>query len=394
MNKIITELRILVCGYSQDFYPRDETIMSGLRQLPFKQLIDLRIRDGSWVKRRSGQKVTINLKRRAKRRLCFNRLKIKALIITGKVDLILAMIRNEDLALNICRWAQRYGIPVIYDLFTSRYLAAQNKQEELDFWRACEQKIVSLCSHCLTFTLPYKKFYEQTYGLSPERISVVPLAVEDIWLDYPGQEKKQNQDTFIVAYWGNAHKHHGLDLAFEAAYLLRDLSIQFYFYGSIKLKEIIEKAIETKHLTNVSYRGFLPTTESLVEAVDKADLCFGHLALELDAHLALPNKALQGMARGKTVLHVDSPQLRNHYAGSDQEVAPLYFFSGGASGLAEAIRQLYHNPGLRVRIGRAARECVRQNHSVDQVRTAVEEVICKAQKKDITLHIKNSRLNI
>lgn len=372
-------MKILVCGYSEKGYPRDETMMAALREIPFVDVLDLRVMDDPWMHCLS-QKAHF-LPRRFKRRIRkyiprFTLGAIKDLIASRKIDVVLVMKWNEPIALDICRWAKRYLVPVLYDLCVSRYLLAQRTSQDTAHWYNVEKKIVSECDHLLALSPPYKSFYCDKYSIDPSKIMVLPLAVENLWLDQKASRDRSPRNHFRLAYWGSALEHNGLPLAFEAACLLREKPIKLYFYGSFKLEAMISKERKRRHIENIEYKGFLPTTQSLVEAVDEADICFGHLSSLHDATLTLPNKALQGMARGKAVLHIHSPAIQEWYRETYFGPAnPLYFVHENAQHLADSILNLYNSPELRREIGEAARTLVQQQHSVNHCAVLLKEII-------------------
>jgi len=380
MDKPIEQLRVLVCGYSEAHYPRDETILAALRNLPLKRLYDLRVADDFWVKRHSGQTDAQNRKDEVaqpfswKKPATWKRIAIRSLILSRQVDVVLVMKWNEAFLPEIWEWAERSHIPVIYDLWVSRYILAQRDQKGEAYWRKTEARIIKKCDRLLALTPPYQNFYVETYGCPAEKIAVLPLAVDDVWLKQPIAPAKPDSERLSVTYWGNVHKHHGVEVALEAARQLQAYpQIQFRFYGSFKMQALLQQ-IEPSYesLSNVKFPGWVKGQTELIQTVDQADLCFGHLLPSHDGHLVLPNKAMEGMARGKVVLHVDSDSMRSLYTS---EVSAVHFFSGGAEGLAKAILQLAQSDSLRQAIATQARQRIWTDHSVAAISTKLEKLL-------------------
>ncbi len=373
----IENLRMLVCGYSQTEYPRDETIMAALRQLHLKQLYDLRVTDDRWLRRHSGRKAVRGRRYKMALKTSWVAMKVKSLILSGQVDAVFVMKRNEEFVLQVCRWARQAGIPVVYDLWVSWYLIARRDQQDIENRFNTEKTIIQQCNHLLALTGPYRNYYTETFQCPAEKISVLPLAVEDIWLNHPLSSRPANSEKLVIAYWGNVHKQHGVDNIREAARMLTGQpGIEFKFYGSVKLKNLYK---DFTGIPNVEFHEFLSGRSDLINAVDNADICCGHLNPIHDSHLVLPNKALEGMARGKVVLHADSETLSPLYHGGDGSSCAVMFFTNGAKGLAEAILKLYNSKELRRTIGDNAREKVIADHSVARVgkalQTALEKII-------------------
>jgi len=369
MFKQIEQLRVVVCGYSQADYPRDETIMTALNRLPLKRLYDLRVTDDRWIRRHSGLKDKRGRMYRLAIRLSWTEWKIKSLFLARQVDLILVLKWNEAFVLDICRLAKRYRIPVVYDLWVSRYLTAQRDQKDVEHRRNTEKMIIHQCDHLLALTEPYRRFYVETFKCSEEKISVAPLAVEDVWINQPISCGPSTTDKLVIAYWGNVHKQHGIEVIREAAHLLSGRpEIQFRLYGSIKLKDTYQNF---STLQNVTFFDFMPRRLDLMKAVDDADICLGHLVPIHDSHLVLPNKALEGMARAKVVLHINNNLLHPLYMWPDSSNSSVMFFNNSIKGLVEAILKLHKSIGLRKAIGNNARKKVILDHSIAKVQNSL-----------------------
>jgi len=297
------------------------------------------------------------------------------MVIVRRVDVILVMKWNESFVLELARLVHRMRIPIIYDLWVARYFWAQRDQKDVEQWYQTERKIIEQCDHLLALTAPYKEFYIETYGCLPEKISVVPLAVDDVWLQRPPSTKQPHADSnFVVGYWGYVHKHHGIDVALAAARVLQSQSeIQFWFFGPDELLATILKA---EGLPNTRLVGYVPSRFALIGAIDDVDISLGHLLLSHDAHLVLPNKAMEGMARGKVVLHADSEPMRALYAESNLTEESVRFFKGGsAEELAGAILELYRNPQIRDAVGKQAQLKMQTDHSEGTVKMALQGIM-------------------
>lgn len=363
-------LRVLVCGFSDALYPRDATLVSALERSPDVEVVDARRVDDGWIRKHSGRG-----RRRAGRRvpvLSRSWLVPRALIALGRVDAVLVMKWNERFVLDVCRWARRSGIPVLYDIWVSRYLYAQRKGAGVERWRGVERDILAACDRVVPVTEAYRDFYAEEYGTAGGRMCVVRMGVPDLWLDQEPRGRPED-GLFVVGYWGNVHAHHGLDVALEAARRLEDVErIRFRLYGSVKLEELYPTSSVP---SNVEIHPFIADQSRLVEVVDSLDAALGHLLPMHDAHLCLPNKALQGMARGKPVLHVASEEMRELDADRG---GPVVLFEEGARGLAARIRELSERPDRAREIGRRARSVIECRHSVSSISEALRASLADA----------------
>ncbi len=351
-------LSIVVCGDSESRYPRDQTILEALLRIPGVRMMDLTYRlDSGAARWFRGSRLAAAWKG-MHRRMMLRRM--DGLVGSGEVDAVLFMKNNPSMYTAIRKIAGRAGVPTIYDLWVSRVLSAQRDGMETSPQAMQEREIALQSEWLLATTEPYRRFYADVHGCRPDKIVVAPLAVTDAWHATPARARRPG--PFVVAYWGSYLKQHGVDVALDAARLLQaENDIAFRFYG--------DRPTDLASLSgfappgNVEFMPRISQTAELIRAIDDVDLGFGHLRLIHDAHLMLPNKAMEGMARRKPIVHVSSPQLDPLYNGSDGNGASVCFYDGTAEGLAAKIRFFRDNPSVAAAIGDQARSRVTQGHS-------------------------------
>lgn len=371
-------LDVLVCGYADAAYPRETTLVSALKGLDRVRVHDWRVVHDRWIRRHARGAARIpwrrllpRLRRPARRvgRLSPGRLMPRVLVGLRRVDLVVVMKWNDEFVLEVCDWAARAGVPVAYDLWVSRLLFGQRSGEDAGRWYETERRITAACDLLMTLTRPYERFFTDTYPPAAGKTLVVPLGVPFGWLEQARREREPGA-RFVVGYWGNAHAHHGLGVALEAARLLRDRhDIEFRFMGSTRIERVIREA---GPLENVRYLGWMETEEELIRQVDELDVAFGHLEPLHDAHLVLPNKALQGLARGVPVIHIRSDTMAPLDAGAS---GPLILFEGGAAGLARTISELACGQERLGAIGARGRAYIQAEHSIDRVAAALDSML-------------------
>lgn len=353
------KLKVLLCGNSDSMYPRDETIISALKRIDFIEIYDLRIVDKKWTILDASKDNERAISNRILKR--YTLLRIWKLIYFRQVDLVFVMKSNWFLVRYIHKWTSRFGIPIVYDLWVSRLIQAKTKGQDKDQWYDVEKEVIDKSTYLIATTEPYKKYYIDNYGCPDEKIVVVPLAVEDCWLKNIPYSMKEKERGLNVAYWGNFLKQHGVEVALSAAKELSSINdIKFYFYGtrSNKLKSLFEK------YKNINFIDFNSNRDELIEFVDEMDISFGHLLPIHDAHLMLPNKALEGMARGKVVMHIDSPSLYDCYGKPNTKERAVVFFNNEERGLSDAILDLYNQREKMEKIGSNACKNISRNNSV------------------------------
>ncbi len=358
--------KIIICGQSDAGYPRDETLMAAIVRIPNLRIFDLRFirQDGFFLKYNIVQRII-------KKTLIW---RIFGLINVFRIDAIFIMKLNQGWIDLLYGQTNRKNIPIIYDLWVSRYIMAQRDNKDIDYWFRKEKEIIEKCSYLICTTKAYKTYYSETFSCHPDKLFVVPLAVEQEWLDIP-LPKKTERNTINIAYWGNFLKQHGVDIALQAAKILQnEHTFQFFFMGKVN-KSVIDLS-EYENLKNIRFLPFTGNRKELVNFIDQMDISFGHLKPIHDAHLMLPNKALEGMARGKSVIHIDTILLCEEYTNLANENLAVVFFTGSAQHLAQKILELKEKT-LRSEISKQAKKKIREIHSVENVTSQLVELLDK-----------------
>lgn len=365
MRKPNGRFRIVVCGDSETRYPRDRTIREALDRIPEADVLDLTYRIDGGVRRfLLGSRVSMVWKGLARRAILR---RLKGLVRRGQADAFLLMKNNPSMFAAVREIAEPAGVPTIYDLWVSRVLSAQRDGLQTSPQAQKEREIASRSEWLLATTEPYRSFYAEVHDCPMDKIMVAPLAVADEWLAAPVRRREGKR--FVVAYWGSYLKQHGVDVALEAARLLEgDDGIAFRFFGDRPADLVSSTGALPPR--NVEFVPRITKTAELIRAIDGIDLGFGHLRLIHDAHLMLPNKAMEGMARGRTVVHVSSPELDPLYDGAGGPDGSVCFYNGSPEGLAAKIRHFRDNPAIAATVGDNARKCVARHHSVDQLAAA------------------------
>jgi len=365
MLKSANRVRVAVCGDSEVRYPRDRTIREALGRVPGVEMLDFTYRiDGGVNRWLRGSRVSMAWKGLVRRRILR---RMRVLVQRRQIDAFLLMKNNPSMFAAVRKIAEPSGVPTIYDLWVSRVLSAQRDGLQTSPQAQQEREIAMRSEWLLATTEPYRSFYAEVHGCTLEKIIVTPLAVADEWTASPAC--RRGPGPFVVAYWGSYLKQHGVDVALEAARLLgNEEDIVFRFFGD--RPEDLVTSTGAAPPRNVDFVPRITKIGELIRAIDGVDLGFGHLRLIHDAHLMLPNKAMEGMARGKAVVHVSSPELDPLYDGSGGTGGCVCFYDGTPEGLAGRIRHFRDNPVMAATMGANARQCVERHHSVDRLAAA------------------------
>jgi hypothetical protein len=369
-RKTDSEFTVAVCGDSERNYPRDLTIREALSRIPGVKMIDFTYRlDGGANRWFRGTRVASAWKGVERRRILR---RVGALVEQGRIDALLLMKNNPSMFSAVRKIAEPAGVPTIYDLWVSRVLSAQRDGLQTSPQAQQEREIAIRSEWLLATTEPYRSFYAGVHGCPPEKIMVAPLAVTDDWTAPPARHREAGR--FVVAYWGSYLKQHGVGVALDAARLLEhDNGIAFRFFGD-RPGDLLSSTGATPP-RNVEFVPRIANRAELIRAIDGIDLGFGHLQLIHDAHLMLPNKAMEGMARGRVVVHVSSPELNPLYDGSRGVSGSVSFYDGSPEGLAGKIRFFRDNTAFAAAMGENARKCIQRSHSIDHLAAAFAAAI-------------------
>lgn len=355
---------ILVCGESEFRYPRDRTLIKALRSLPGVEILDLRYPAYPHKGVQPLRAFFIKLRRK------FARWRIRMQVCRSRVAAVFVMKNNHELLEWLASMRpEGRRMPIFFDLWVSRALVAERNGKGYEAAKEREGKAICLADKLIATTEAYANYYRKLYRCDLERFVVVPLAAPQEWLDIPRRGKKSSS-PFVVAYWGTFLKQHGLDVFLDAARILEDEpDIEFRLYGNPKNTD--SRQMVSCLPTNTAHFAEIADIGELIAVVDSVDAGVGHLVPIHDAGLMLPNKAMEAMARGKPVIHIDAPFLYDEYGDPGSDGACVCFYAGGGTALAETVRYLKNNAVVAERIGRNARARIEGRHSVSGVENAL-----------------------
>jgi len=246
-----------------------------------------------------------------------------------------------------------------------------------------EKLSLNLADKILVETLEFKKLYIKTYNLQPNRIFPLPVgAIRKEPPEIVSSPLPIQRTDFVVLYWGNFHKHHGLDTIIEAAAILQKHGdIKFLLAGNGIEYNRVSKLVQEKKLTNVCLLGYL-TNDVLSYLIKNADVCLGIFSRHELALCSLTNKVLEAMALKKAVITERSPAT---LAMLRDQIDVLLVPPEDSYALTDAILHLKQDSSFRSRLEQEAYKTFLRLFSEDAIgrdlinileETAVEEVQC------------------
>ena len=227
--------------------------------------------------------------------------------------------------------------------------------------------------HVVAVTTPIKEKLIDEWAVRPEKISVVPNAVETDFFTPDGATEAagagpQANGEFVVSYMGTMGLAHGLGTALQAAAELRQEypDILFQFVGEGAEKESLLSQAEAMGVSNVRFVSQQPR-DSMPALIRSSDLCLVLLRKVDVFRTVIPSKLLEFMACGRPViLGVDGEARRI----VDEAQAGVFVQPEDSAALGRAVVQLYRDSEARRTMGRNGRSYVAEYFS--RARTAKE----------------------
>lgn len=274
----------------------------------------------------------------------------------GQFDIFLA---------RILTWLRQK--PLCWDILMSIYLVSLERQ--LDQKSSLTIKAIR-CLEKLACHLPERMILEseeyvdwicQTHRVKPDRFRLVPLGTFSLSSDVSEDRPILGKEKFVILYWGNFLRSHGVNLIVEAAgYFRDDESIEFRFIGDGPEREKVMFAAQG--LKNVYFPGYLSDEALLIEQ-EQADICLGVFGHTPQAMMTIQNRLYECLAQGKVLLTGYSPLVaRTFKHGRD-----LFLCDRSVKGIVEAISILKENSELRKELAKNGQLTFRENFSVEKI---------------------------
>ena len=213
------------------------------------------------------------------------------------------------------------------------------------------------------------------FGLEPERVRSIPLAIDDRpFSALDGAPAGTNRVRVLFA--GTLVPLHGIEVILAAmTRLANDPGIDFRLIGDGQQHALVEEFLEDVNPTNVTWIRHWLSLDELALEVERADICLGVFGGNGKASRVLPFKLYYALAAGRAIITQSEYSL--------PEGAPPLPAAGVAGTsveergdrLAAEIRSLSENVEMRISLAVSARRYFNANLSGDAVLTAWNRII-------------------
>ena len=164
---------------------------------------------------------------------------------------------------------------------------------------------------------------------------------------------------FTVTYAGTHGLVHGMDALLDAAELLREEPVRFRFVGDGVAKDALVRRAAERGLANCVFEPSV-APEALVRVLHDSDACLATTRASVFAGETIPVKVFDYLACGCPVIAA----VRGDAAGVvEASGGGLVVEPENGVAIADAIRKLRADPGLRERLARSGPAFVEREHS-------------------------------
>lgn len=262
---------------------------------------------------------------------------------------------------------------IVFDPLASRFETKISdwKRKPASSWQArwnlkIDQWAFKLSNLVLADTQAHKEYYCQKYGLSSEKIAVLPVGFDDeIFSPMQSLKTAQNSEEFKVLFFGSFLPLHGVEFIVHAAKIVsdEDSAFQFRFVGSGQTLSQSKEMATQLGLKNVHFEGWLPQA-LLPEKIASADICLGIFGITEKARRVVPHKIFQAMGMGKPVISARTPAVEEFFSHKD---SIFLIHDPYPESLARAIIELKKDSVLRKKIATNGCRLVNKNFSTQAV---------------------------
>lgn len=289
------------------------------------------------------------------------------------VDLVLVPMSNQLVAPVYWLMGKLYRQPILLDYFLGLTDLAQDRggasAPRLAFYRALDRfNIARLDS--MTDTAAHRAAFEELVGISPRRMGVIPVGINDDLFQY--QPLTSPAQGVTVQFVGTFIPFQGVDVILRAAALLKpDADIRFEIIGDGQTYSAARKLAEELELSNVEFQPFVPY-DQLAARMRRSTIQLGVFGDSFKTRYVVPNKVYEGLALGLPLITAESPALAEFFTPGEHllTVPP-----GDPEQLAGAIKQLAGSASERERLGRAAAARIREAFLPEQIGLQLKNMI-------------------
>ena len=296
----------------------------------------------------------------------------KGIKMAGEADVVYTVLPPITMAHAAAHAAKLKNAPLVTmygDIFPNNVieLGALSNPIVIKFCRKLEQFAYRVARKIIVHSDCYKAYMVGEAGVASDKVDVVFN-----WADTEAIQPRDRENEFraehnllgkfVVSYAGTMGPAQGLQIAFEAAELLKQHEdIHFLIAGDGQDRERLVQLLATRGLSNITFLPSQPLPK-YIQLMAASDVCLVTLDPKVKAP-TVPSKIWEIMASGRPVLASvaldgDAPKIIER-AGAGISVEP-----GNAQAMADAILKLRNEPETASGLGTAGRQFVEEFASI------------------------------
>jgi len=257
------------------------------------------------------------------------------------------------------RLAKRHRVPLALEVNAPLVYEQEHYRQKLRWPRLAhwmERRVWRGADPVMVVSEPLRNVLIEEGGVAPERIRVLPNAVDAKWFSasdaIPINHKKQEE--FVLGFVGSFKAWHGADflLSVFADFHRLEPSSRLLLIGDGPLKSSLEERARKAGLEKaVTFTGIIPH-EEIRDYLATVDVALAPYPV-LENFYYSPLKLFEYMAAAKAVVASNAGQVAQIIR---HRVNGLLYEPGDRAGLLKCLCELRNEPALREELGRNARK--------------------------------------
>ncbi|MCB0704419.1 MAG: glycosyltransferase family 4 protein [Saprospiraceae bacterium] len=271
----------------------------------------------------------------------------------------------------MARMAKRYHKPV---MFAPRSGLILDSMENSKWMHNYVRNTISLVDRVICQGESWQEFYQNLAGGPDEKYVVIHnwISSDPYLANVPDLSIRQSRKEMKVLFLGWINQNKGIFDLLDAAEMVRDLPIQFVVGGNgTHFEEVLKQIKDRKLEGKVDMRNWITGT-------DKMDVLRECDAFVLPSYReGYPNAPLEAMASGLPVIVSAISSLPDLITDG---VNGYLFEPGDAGKMASIFTELAQHPEKRLQVGKAGRERVLTNNSLENATTHLQRMFSDLTK--------------
>jgi glycosyltransferase involved in cell wall biosynthesis len=215
-------------------------------------------------------------------------------------------------------WARLRGVPVIWDVLMSLYVATVEDRGLLSSDRVAARGLYAwewlafrAADRLIMSNLYSANYLRKRFRLKQDAVAHVLIGAEtDHFPRRPTRsEEYPPNEPVRVLFYGTFIPSHGVGTIIDAARRLQEHPVHWTLIGNGQEAEAIDATLSENPMSNLTRIDWVPYAD-LVRQIHLSDICLGIFGAGERASHALANKIFQILASGTPLVTRDSPAIR------------------------------------------------------------------------------------